>query len=834
VQSTCKLIQEVCHYCALPVPPVRRTRSGPSFCCSGCEAVHRAIEASGLSSYYKRRDQLPLPANDDRTDDFAELDNESLRQQISEVRPNGLLETKLYVDGVHCAACLWLIEKALKDQPGVVSARLHFAKKCLRLVWQPNATQLSRLAVRLASLGYVPRAKRESHQDVQTRRNRDLLVRIGVAGAIAGNVMLMALALYAGLFSSMEAEFIQFFRIASLLLSLPAVTYAAWPFYRGAWSGLRAGMLHMDLPIALGIVGAFSSSTLRVVLGHGEVYFDSVTALIFLLLIGRYIQQQQQTAIASKQDILHSLAPPTTLRLQGDHEERVSTAQLRVGDRIRVPAGQKIPVDGVVEGGRSSVDASLLTGEPLPVTVQVGDAISGGAVNLDQDLTARVTHELDESLVGRIAEMVGRLSQERTPVVNLANRIAGGFVLVVLGLAALTFALSWNAGWSVAAEHAVAVLVVSCPCALGLATPMTVATGLYKASQRGILLRTGGALERLGRLGQATFFFDKTGTLTQGLPTMVQFEGSGTHQGLIRAAEAGLRHPIARALRQAFSEASEVPIEARHVQPGEGISGTTSGRSFHLGRPDFVRVHHIISEELEAKSSAWESEGSTVLWLGVDGNVVNLMGLRDALKPDCRATLHRLLAEGHQVGILSGDQPRAVDRLVESLGIRPKVALGGLRPEDKVAVIRAAQERGPVVMIGDGVNDAAALQAADIGIGVAGGAEASLASADIYFEAPGLHPVLEVVEGARRSYQVIRQNIGFSLAYNAVAIGFAMAGWVSPLVAALIMPISSFVVLTRAATFRFSSDHFKLRRSYTEISASSFGIDAPNASEPSI
>lgn len=794
-----------CSHCDLPVPAGRRRPDQSlQFCCSGCEMVYHAIHENGLDAYYQFRDNTPETPPDSIDSDFVEFDDPHFVDHHTEDLGAGERGITFTLEGVHCSACVWLVERGLASLPGVTEARLNLARATLKLRWDASQTALSRVAQRLARLGYTPHVASESTaRTVRRHEERRLLVRMGVAGASAGNVMLFAAALYAGWVDAMDPSWQALFRWLSLAATLPCIVYAAQPFFRGAWGGLRAGVLHMDLPIALGIGGGFLGGAVNTWRGAGEIYFDSVTVLVFLLLLGRYLQQRHQQQATDRAELLATLAPLAAHRIDtprlGDagpaQGRRVPISCIKPGDFVIVGIDERVPLDGVVVDGHSTLDASILTGESRPIDIKVGDDVWGGAINLEHPMVVRVTAALGDSRIGRIASLVDDALASTAPVVRFADRIAGGFVAVVLTLATATF-IGWSiVGGGEALDHAVAVLVVSCPCALGLATPLAVQAALGKAARMGILIRHGEVLERLGAGPPPAILFDKTGTLTRGDMSVVDFRGDGRWLAHVHRVEQGISHPIARALRRYLEPYSDptLHLESQKALPGLGVVATCDGHRIRVGSPAWAGT----CTDGPARS---DSEATPVA-VSVEGRCVGIFALADTLKPgteDAVTTLQRL---GHRLTILSGDVPEAVRAIAEKLSIAD--AQGGLSPEDKLTQVKRYRENGPVVMVGDGVNDLAALAAADVGIAVHGGAETCLKAADVFLQRPGVESVRRLVEGCQATVQVIRRNIAFSLIYNVLGVALAMAGWVNPLVAALLMPVSSFVVISQSFLFHF-------------------------------
>jgi len=638
---------------------------------------------------------------------------------------------------------------------------------------------------------------------MERREDRALLIRIAVAGAIAGNVMLLAIALYGGYFHGISPAFRTLFRCASLGLTLPSVLWCGQIFYRGAWGALRTRTLHMDVPISIGILAAFGWGAANTIRDHGEIYFDSVTVLIFFLLVGRWVQRRQQHRAARATELLFSLAPSTARVVEEGEIREVPAAALQPGMVVEVRAGDSAPADGVVRDGESTMDLSLLTGESRPVAVAVGDPVHAGTTSLSGRLLIEVRSAGADTRLGRILRLVEEGAQRRAPVVLLADRISGWFVLAVLSLALITVAVWLRIDPEQAVENAVALLIVSCPCALGLATPLAVSAAVGRAARTGILIKGGDALEILAR--PARMILDKTGTLTEGRLAVVRWHGDEPTRRLAAAAESHSTHPVAVALSQGV-ETETIPAPTTVKQhPGRGLTALIGGRELLAGSPAFaVEMLGALPSDISQEVGSAVAAGLTPIVIGVNGRAVAMASLGDPLRADSAAALTAIRARGWLVEVLSGDHPGTVEALLQRLQLDAAAGRGGVLPEDKVERVRQAAEDDPVVMVGDGVNDAAALAAASVGIGVHGGAEAALAAADVYLSQPGLEPLVRLLDGSKRTLGVIRRNLVFSLGYNAVAVTLAMLGLMHPLVAAILMPASSITVVVssyRAKTF---------------------------------
>lgn len=793
-----------CAHCALPVP-IALLRAGETqqFCCSGCRTVHAALREWGLEDGWARRlreaDAAPRPARITGRK-YEEFDDPALLTACGEVR-EGVGRAELYLEGVHCAACAWLVERLPRIVPGVSSARLDLGRSVAEVRWDAARTSLSAAARALDRLGYPAHPARAGETERRRAEDRRDLIRIGVAGALAGNLMGVAFALYGGHFAGMEAGFRDFFRWTSCGLAAVSIFGPGRVFMRGGWAALRTRAPHLDLPIALGLLAGWLGGLWNTARGAGEVYFEGLGMLVFLLLVGRFLQRRQQRRAHDALSLLHALAPNSARLVAADGGTReVPVAALRPGDRVEVRAGETVPADGRVAQGAAGFDLALLTGESRPVEIGLGGAAWAGTTCLTAPVQVQVERTGADTRIGRIADLVARAAQERAPVVLLADRMAGWFTALVVLLAGLTAVLWRGAGFDVALDRAIALLIVACPCALGMATPLALTAAIGRAARRGILIKGGGALERLARPG--LLVLDKTGTLTDGKFALRAWSGDAATARLVAALEADVAGPHAAALR-ALAPAESAPLRAEfiHHERGRGVRGRVAGRALQVGAPDWLAAAGAPTppELLEAALA----RGRTPVAVAVDGAFAGLAELGDALRPGAAELMSDLRRRGWELRLLSGDHPRVVAAVAAELGLDAEAARGGATPEDKVAAVRAARAERPgraVVMVGDGVNDAGALAAADVGVAVHGGAEASLEAADVHLAAQerGLAAIADLLLGARRTLGAVRRALLLSLAYNALGIALAMSGLLNPVLAAILMPFSSLSVLALA------------------------------------
>jgi P-type Cu2+ transporter len=787
----------LCSHCHLPVPDgLINSGAARQFCCHGCETVYAVINSCGLEAYYRLRERgdaanSAAPAKTTGRG-YTQFDDPAFHALYVKPAPGGLLETELYLEGVHCAACVWLVEKLPAVVAGVVESRLDFRRATVRIVWDPTQARLSAAARALDSLGYPPHpAKDVSAREMRQLEDRRYMIRIAIAGAAAGNVMLLAFALYAGHYAGIEPIYSSVFRWLSAAIGVLALAWPGSVFFRGAWAAIKTRTAHLDLPISLGLGAGGLWGAINTIRGSGEIYFDSLTVLVFLLLVARWIQHRQQRRAADSIELLYSLTPSSARRIENGRAVEIPIEALRAGDIVEVRTGDSIPVDGIITRGHSKVDQSLLTGESRPIDVTAGDTVAAGAVNLTGILHVRVEATGQETRVGRLMQMVSQCAARRAPIVLLADRLAVYFLFTVITLSAVTLAIWAPTSWNLGMDYAIAMLIVTCPCALSLATPLAMTIAIGRAARRGILIKGADALEKLTRPG--TLFLDKTGTITAGQTAVVAWHGDTSIQPLIAALESASNHPIAQALVAAYSDTRQHRIHATNTIGG-GIAGTVDGIEVAAGSPAFIEKLGIhIPENFHQHIAETAAHAITPVVIACRGRVAAIAGLGDPIRPDSAAAIDALQQRGWHVQMLSGDHPQVVAAVEQQLCLTG--GRGGMSPEDKLHAVEAAAQHGPVVMVGDGVNDAAALSAATVGIAVHGGAEASLAAADVYLSRPGLAPMVELAEASRRTLRGIKLCIAVSLSYNAFAAAMTLSGSITPIMAAVIMPASSFTVL---------------------------------------
>jgi Cu2+-exporting ATPase len=717
--------------------------------------------------------------------------------------PDGGARLELAVDGISCAACMGDIERAMSGLPGVTAARVNLTDRRLSVSFNPALAEPDRIIEKLAAMGHPARpfdpALRQSTASAEMRR---LLTCLAVAGFAATNVMLLSIAVWSGNVTDITPETRDFFHAVSALIALPAIAIAGRPFFVNALRTLRGGSITVDLPIAVGVTLATAYSFFNTVTHAREAYFDSALMLLFFLLVGRTLDETMRRRTAIEAETLAALRADAAVRIAADgtlHEVPVSAVV--PGDMILVRPGDRIPVDGIVVEGASDIDASLVTGETTPVPAFAGTLLYAGTANGAGALTIRAEKAEAGSFLDEVERLLNAAGDARSKERRLADRVTRAYTPVV-HIAALATFIGWiavGAGWRPALADAIAVLIITCPCALALAIPaVQVVTAGLLFRQR-ILLQTGDAIERLAAVD--TIVFDKTGTLT--LPCQDIVNAGDYGPGLLGRA-GGLaalsRHPLAGALARAVG-AAPLLSAGIHEVPGAGIEAEIEGQTVRLGRPSFCGVE---SGRLAAFTARFPN-ASFVAY--AEGNETPaIFALAQQLRPGAAATIAALKKAGYAVEILSGDHAPAVAGTAKQLGIETWQA--NLKPAGKIAHLHDLEARGAkVLMVGDGLNDAPALRAAHASMSPVTGSRLTQTAADAVFLGDNLDAVRYALAVSRRARHTMTQNLVFALAYNAAAIPIAILGHASPLVAALAMSSSSIVVTLNALRLRLGARH---------------------------
>ena len=784
-----------CFHCGEPLPPQPPTLVVDgverAVCCHGCAGAVEWIRDSGLGDYYRLR-SAEGRAVDPLSHDYSAWDREDVLADHSRAHPGGR-EITVLVEGMRCAACAWLIGKALEREPGLLDAQPNAVTGRVRIAWDPTRTPLSRLLGRLAALGYRSHlAPGEALERARRHERRDLLIRLGIAGLGSLQAMMFAEALYLDFDGTMPLPTRDFFRWVTLLVSTPVVFYSGWPFISGMLREFRLGRHGMDTLVAVSILLAYLASLVETVRGGPHVWFDAAVMFVFLLLAARVLERLARQRAGAVVDTLARAQPALAWRIRADGgREQVPLKAIRPGDVLAVAVGETVPADGELLDESGEFDEALLTGESTPVARPAGSAIFAGSVCRHAPARIRVERTGADTRLADLVRLVEQAQAERPRLAEIGDAIAARFVPALFLCAALV-ALAWTYhAPDRALEVTLAVLVVSCPCALSLAIPAALAAAHGAFAGMGILSLRADAIDSLATVDR--LLIDKTGTLTLGRPRLLTADAQmaveiGQDPATIlrwaAALERDAGHPIAEAFRSAegsLGSTGTATVRNLRAKPGQGVEGEVDGHVLRLGRADFA---------------AGRPDDGT-LWLGDGNRALARFEIEDPLRADAAEAVVQLRRLRLEPELLSGDGPDAVATIAGRLGLGLAHARQG--PEDKLARLRDLQARGHrVVMVGDGINDAPVLAGADVSIAMADGAPLAHRSADLIATSPRLLRLPQAIMLARTTRRVIRQNLAWALGYNLIALPLAAAGLVTPWLAALGMAASSLLVTVNA------------------------------------
>ena len=808
-----------CFHCSLPVPEptvyfAEVAGEQQPMCCPGCKAVTEAIVAGGLENYYQHRtshnqqadfiskrlrEEMAVYDRDDIQKDFARSLNDESRQ------------ASLLIEGITCAACIWLLEKHLSSMDGVGPVQVNLSTHEAQVIWQPDIIKLSSILIEIQQIGYKAFPWQADRQEALLKQeNRSFIRRLAVAGIGAMQVMMYAVALYSGAITNdMTDMYRDFIRIMSAIVATPVILYSAAPFFRTALRDLKIKHLSMDVPVSLAIGGAYFASLWATWVGRGEVYFDSVCMFTFFLLTGRYFELRARHATVRSARSLTNLLPASCLKKTGAQFNRVSVTDIQPDDVVRILPGDVIPADGTILNGNTSVNESMLSGEYMPIEKHRHDTVLCGSINSDNAIEIKITHTGQQTRMAGIIQLLQRAQQDKPAIAIIADRVAAWFVVGIL-LTAIVVYWAWS---GISPDDAfwitLSVLVVTCPCALSLATPaaLTAATGhLHKL---GLLVTRGHVLEGLNRVDH--IIFDKTGTLTKGelaltenLPLKPDRYSKSDCLSIAAALEAHSEHPIAKAFRQAEPTiASDI---TNHT--GQGITGTVNGKYYRIGRPDFACP--------ELAPTHPDTTGQWLL-LADEQQPICWFRITDNLRPEAKSAIEQLKRLGKKITLLSGDAEPVVAATAQNTGISQWQSAA--TPDEKLSYIRTAQSRGEcVLMIGDGINDVPVLAGADISLAMGNASDLARTSADAVLISSDLGQLTKTLQIARNTRRIIRQNLVWALIYNLTALPLAAMGMVAPWMAALGMAFSSLLVVGNALrlSHKKNNSHHLKDESYAE------------------
>jgi len=771
------------------------------FCCKGCEGVYHLLQDEGLDTFYEKLGNQTLHPATQSDDDLSRFDLEGFKNKYIKTNSDGLNEISLIIEGIHCSACVWLNEKVLHQTEGIIEATINYSNNKAKVVWDEEVIKLSQIIEKIRSIGYNAYpydASLQEERNIKTRNDYYTRILVGVFATM--NIMWLAIAQYAGYFSGIEKGHKNILTIAEFVLATPTLFYSGWIFFRGAYYGLKNRFVNMDLLVATGASLAYLYSIYAMITEHGEVYFDSVTMIITFILVGKYLEVLSKKQASDTLDKIIGTMPTEATVIKEGEKALVSIENIEIGDIIELKPGEKVAIDGILENGAAAFDESSLTGENEPVHKKASDAILSGTICLDSVIRYRVTKRAEESLLHTITEMLSDSITKKPYIEQLANTISGYFSLTILSIALATYAFwQWHSGsFETALITAIAVIVIACPCALGLATPMATLIGVSRAAKRGILFKESRMLETMAK--STLLALDKTGTITEGKPSVIHLHTQeGFDPGLLLALVQSSNHPVSQGIQEklhaTYPDLTIPTLTDIKSIDAKGITAKSKAQSLAGGNASLM---HSLGIESDFRSE------HTLFLFAQGGKITATIELQDRIKKAAKETIQALQAQGLKIVMLTGDHEASAHGIATSVGI--EVVYHSLLPTDKASLIDKFHKEGEiVVMAGDGINDAIALAKSDIACAMGSGADIAIEVSDVVLLDDSLERLADAFEISQTTFKTVKQNLGFSILYNIVTVPLAVAGYVTPLIAALSMSLSSLIVVA-------NSSRIKLRR----------------------
>ena len=776
-----------------------------NFCCKGCQGIYHLLKDEGLGSFYDKLGEEKLAPPTEQFEDSGNFDSPAFYDRYVTVDSEGFSEVSLIIEGIHCSACVWLNEKALQKMEGIVEAHINHTNNKARIVWDDETLRLSQIIDMIRAIGYDAFPYDPEIQEVRMEKERkDYYLRIAVAVFAMMNIMTIAVAQYAGFFSGMSQSIKNILNVAEWILSTPVLFYSGWVFFRGAYYGIKTKTVNMDILVATGALLTYLYSIYITLAEKGEAYFDSVTMIITFVLIGKFLEVLSKKSAADTLDVLSKHIPGEVTLLRDGEQVNVNVNEVAVGDVVLLKAGEKAGIDGEILEGEGSFDESSLTGESEPIHKRPGDHVVSGTTSIDAVVRYRATKDFEHSTLSNILTMLERSMSKKPKIEQLANRLSEYFSTVILIAAFATFVVwwLWPHSFATAFMVGISVIVIACPCALALATPVATLVGLGQGAKRGILFKEAGHLETLAKTD--TLVLDKTGTITEGRPQVEAAQWydepskrEGDRLKLLALLNAS-KHPVAIGVAEYLSDDDEtmaLPIldEVEQIT-AKGMVARCEGQMLSGGNAVLMREQGI---DPEGKST------HTFFFFAIGDKLVARFELADQPKADAAKTIRTLKRSGIDVVMLTGDHDAAAAHIAGLVGIERFYA--EMTPGQKADTIAQMQSGGhKVVMAGDGVNDILALAQAEIGIAMGNGSDIAIDVSDVVLMNDSLTSLEEAFRIGRATYRLVKQNLALSLVYNAITIPLAMAGYIIPLIAALSMSLSSLLVVGNSMRISWS------------------------------
>jgi len=770
-----------------------------NFCCKGCQGVYHLLESEGLDTFYDKLGDTQLQPATPYHDDLHKFDLEGFKNKYIKENEEGLYEINLIIEGIHCSACVWLNEKVLHKTDGIIEATINYSNNKAKVIWDHEEIPLSKIIETIRSIGYNAYPYDASLQEERankTKKSYYSRILMGVFGTM--NIMWIAIAQYAGYFTGMQQGFKDILNVAEFILATPVLFYSGWIFFRGAYYGFKNRIVNMDTLVASGATLAYLYSIYAMVTQKGEVYFDSVVMIITFVLVGKYLEVLSKKHAVDTLDGILGSTPTEVTVVKAHIKSLVGIENIQVGDLIELKPGEKVVIDGHVVSGEGSFDESSLTGESEPVFKTRGDEILSGSLCLDSVIRYEASKDASHSLLTSIVNLLEDAITKKPRIEQLADTVSGYFSFVILSIAIATF-IGWyllNGSFENALIVAISVIVIACPCALGLATPMSTLVGIGVAAKRGLLFKEATFLETMAKSNLLAL--DKTGTITEGKPSVVHAEIlEGFEPSLLLALVETSNHPISKGiyhyLKAHYETLETLNLESIKSIEAKGLEASYKGDKLIGGNASLMQQHHI-----EVKN---ESENSRFIF-AVNDRIVAYFELTDTIRQGTKEAIAHIKKMGIEVVMLTGDHEKSATRIAKEVGIEHLYAR--LLPTDKSDMIQQFQnEKKIVVMVGDGINDALALANANIAIAMGRGADVAINVSDVVLLNEKPQSIDEAYQISRRTFRAVKENLGFSLLYNLVAVPLAVSGHVNPLIAALSMSMSSLIVVGNSMRIKF-------------------------------
>lgn len=779
------------------------------FCCKGCQGVYHLLEDEGLDSFYEKLGDTELQTASQFSNDSSGLekfDLEGFKNKYITVHDDGLYEINLIIEGIHCSACVWLNEKVLHKTDGVMEASINYTTNKAKVVWDPEEITLSRIIYTIRSIGYNAYPydpKLQEERAASTRKSYYARILVAIFGSM--NIMWLAIADYAGYFSGIEQSHKDILHAAEFILSTPVLFYSGWVFFRGAYFGYRNRIVNMDTLVASGALLAYVYSVYGMVTQQQQVYFDSVSMIITFVLVGKYLEVVSKKQAVDTLDSVMGTTPTEATVVKNGVKSLVSVENIVVGDILELKPGEKVVVDGHLIRGEASFDQSSLTGESEPVYKTTGDSVLSGSICLDSTVRYTTDKDTSSSLLTSIVRLLEDSITKKPRIEQLANSVSGYFSTIILVIALLTFAgwMFYSGSFEQSLIISISVIVIACPCALGLATPMATLVGIGMAAKRNILFKEAAFLETMAKSNLLAL--DKTGTITEGKPSIKAVQHFGTYDpSLLYSLVLTSSHPISKGIAKHLSELDEslqeVPLENIKTVQAKGLRASYKGEEITGGNASFMQSLGIDADD---------KSDHALFYFAIDGILLAKFELSDTIREGAAEAIKGIQEMGIRVVMLTGDHERSATKIAQEVGIREVHAK--LLPQEKASLVDRFHEEGNiVVMAGDGINDTIALAKSDIAIAMGNGADIAISVSDVVLLDEKPQSILDAYKLSKRTFQAVKENLGFSLLYNAIAVPVAVAGFVNPLVAAFSMSLSSLIVVTNS--MRIKSLKFKERR----------------------